>query len=154
MSPYLWKFENTMKVSEHQSRYIVSSKIEREISPADLMCCVPALFVVRGAVHKKFTKILSCKRQKSSQLIIERVSVVSEKRLCVAAEFPPGDRRHHLRRKSFFQRERKGEHHRKGTAYCLVTMSRTDCQGPSRIKSYYVEGGFSHLIHMTAAHLW
>ena len=22
------------------------------------------------------------------------------------------------------------------------------------IKSYYVEGGFSHLIHMTAAHLW
>ena len=24
----------------------------------------------------------------------------------------------------------------------------------SRIKSYYVEGGFSHLIHMTAAHLW
>ena len=23
-----------------------------------------------------------------------------------------------------------------------------------RIKSYYVEGGFSHLIHMTAAHLW
>ena len=21
-------------------------------------------------------------------------------------------------------------------------------------KSYYVEGGFSHLIHMTAAHLW
>ena len=25
---------------------------------------------------------------------------------------------------------------------------------PYRIKSYYVEGGFSHLIHMTAAHLW
>ena len=24
----------------------------------------------------------------------------------------------------------------------------------SLIKSYYVEGGFSHLIHMTAAHLW
>ena len=24
----------------------------------------------------------------------------------------------------------------------------------SRTKSYYVEGGFSHLIHMTAAHLW
>lgn len=23
-----------------------------------------------------------------------------------------------------------------------------------RIKRYYVEGGFSHLIHMTAAHLW
>ena len=23
-----------------------------------------------------------------------------------------------------------------------------------QIKSYYVEGGFSHLIHMTAAHLW
>jgi len=22
------------------------------------------------------------------------------------------------------------------------------------IKSYYVEGGFCHLIHMTAAHLW
>ena len=25
---------------------------------------------------------------------------------------------------------------------------------PSTTKSYYVEGGFSHLIHMTAAHLW
>lgn len=25
---------------------------------------------------------------------------------------------------------------------------------PSKIKSYYVKGGFSHLIHMTAAHLW
>ena len=25
---------------------------------------------------------------------------------------------------------------------------------PSKTKSYYVEGGFSHLIHMTAAHLW
>ena len=24
----------------------------------------------------------------------------------------------------------------------------------AEIKSYYVEGGFSHLIHMTAAHLW
>ena len=24
----------------------------------------------------------------------------------------------------------------------------------SATKSYYVEGGFSHLIHMTAAHLW
>ncbi len=23
-----------------------------------------------------------------------------------------------------------------------------------RTKRYYVEGGFSHLIHMTAAHLW
>ena len=23
-----------------------------------------------------------------------------------------------------------------------------------QIKSYYVEGGFSHLIHMTAAHVW
>ncbi len=23
-----------------------------------------------------------------------------------------------------------------------------------KVKSYYVEGGFSHLIHMTAAHLW
>ena len=40
------------------------------------------------------------------------------------------------------------------TAACPVTMSRTACQGLSRIKSYYVEGGFSHLIHMTAAHLW
>ena len=25
---------------------------------------------------------------------------------------------------------------------------------PYPTKSYYVEGGFSHLIHMTAAHLW
>ena len=24
----------------------------------------------------------------------------------------------------------------------------------SRLKRYYVEGGVSHLIHMTAAHLW
>ena len=24
----------------------------------------------------------------------------------------------------------------------------------SETKSYYVKGGFSHLIHMTAAHLW
>ena len=38
------------------------------------MCCVPALFVVIATVHKKFTKILSCKRQKSSQLIIEGVN--------------------------------------------------------------------------------
>ena len=38
------------------------------------MCCVPALFAVTTAVHKKFTKILSCKRQKSSQLIIEGVN--------------------------------------------------------------------------------
>ena len=38
------------------------------------MCCVPALFVIIAAVRKKFTKILSCKRQKSSQLIIEGVN--------------------------------------------------------------------------------
>lgn len=38
------------------------------------MCCVPALFAVVATVHKKFTKILSCKRQKSSQLIIEGVN--------------------------------------------------------------------------------
>ena len=38
------------------------------------MCCVPALFAVIDTVHKKFTKILSCKRQKSSQLVIERVN--------------------------------------------------------------------------------
>jgi len=38
------------------------------------MCCVPALFVVVATVHKKFTKILSCKRQKGSQLIIEGVN--------------------------------------------------------------------------------
>mgnify|MGYP002545822929 CR=1 FL=1 len=34
---------------------------------------------------------------------------------------------------------------------------RTSCKAkaiPFPIKSYYVEGGFSHLIHMTAAHLW
>lgn len=35
---------------------------------------IPALFFVIAAVHKKFTKILSCKRQKSSQLIIEGVN--------------------------------------------------------------------------------
>ena len=29
-----------------------------------------------------------------------------------------------------------------------------DVSNSSKIKSYYVEGGFSHLIHMTAAHLW
>ena len=39
------------------------------------MCCVPALFIVIAAIHKKFTKILSCKRQKSSQLIIEGVNL-------------------------------------------------------------------------------
>ena len=38
------------------------------------MCCVPALFFVIAVVHKKFTKILLCKRQKSSQLIIEGVN--------------------------------------------------------------------------------
>ena len=27
-------------------------------------------------------------------------------------------------------------------------------QEGDQYKSYYVEGGFSHLIHMTAAHLW
>jgi len=27
-------------------------------------------------------------------------------------------------------------------------------EGGKNTKSYYVEGGFSHLIHMTAAHLW
>ena len=31
---------------------------------------------------------------------------------------------------------------------------RQGSQTPSTIKSYYVKGGFSHLIHMTAAHLW
>ena len=32
--------------------------------------------------------------------------------------------------------------------------NKTDDSNSIRIKSYYVEGGFSHLIHMTAAHLW
>ena len=38
------------------------------------MCCVPTLFIVIAVVHKKFTKILLCKRKKSSQLIIEGVN--------------------------------------------------------------------------------
>ena len=37
---------------------------------------------------------------------------------------------------------------------CQGTMNRLENRTPSKIKSYYVEGGFSHLIHMTAAHLW
>ena len=35
-----------------------------------------------------------------------------------------------------------------------VTMSCKAKAPPFPTKSYYVEGGFSHLIHMTAAHLW
>ena len=33
-------------------------------------------------------------------------------------------------------------------------MTKSESANPYPIKSYYVEGGFSHLIHMTAAHLW
>ena len=47
-----------------------------------------------------------------------------------------------------------------GTTYKAVSythLMRMNCKArviPYRTKRYYVEGGFSHLIHMTAAHLW
>ena len=40
--------------------------------------------------------------------------------------------------------------------YCRLSRD-DELQGDSNSiinQSYYVEGGFSHLIHMTAAHLW
>ena len=40
--------------------------------------------------------------------------------------------------------------------YCRLS-NEDDLDGESNSiqnQSYYVEGGFSHLIHMTAAHLW
>ena len=40
--------------------------------------------------------------------------------------------------------------------YCRLSRDdNTDRESNSIAnQSYYVEGGFSHLIHMTAAHLW
>ena len=49
---------------------------------------------------------------------------------------------------------------RKAAVNWLLLPYPTDWATPSTLreeflsKSYYVEGGFSHLIHMTAAHLW
>ena len=66
--------KQTLKVSEFQSRYIVSSKIWREIFSRwfDVLCT--GSFCRCSRRSQKVYKILSCKRQKSSQLIIEGVN--------------------------------------------------------------------------------